>query len=183
MEQKKAFVRLGEKTLLEHTAGTLATIFSEVIIVADTLAPFQYLPYHTLQDDLPGLGPIGGIRTALKTVSKMGVFVAACDMPFLNGNVIRAMQPFSEQHDLVMPSLLGKRHPLHAIYTKACLPSIEIGIERGDLAPHLLLEQVKSYIFTEEAFSKMDPCFRSLVNINTREDLENARLTLIEMAK
>jgi len=173
---KKAFIRLGGETLIARACRTLAGIFSEVVIVADELTSFCELPYRTIPDRLPQLGPIGGLESALHAIPHKHLFVVACDMPFLSPNVIRAMLAFSNNYDLVIPSISGRLHPLHAIYNPACLSVITERIKKKDLALRSFPIDLNCLFFREEMFRQADPQLRSLVNINTPEELASARV-------
>jgi molybdenum cofactor guanylyltransferase len=191
MGMDKAFIPLGGRTLIKRVTDVLAGIFSEVVIVAcadlkqqppslsprceDLEDPYADLPHRILKDQISGLGPMGGIETALKSLSGKGLFVVAADMPFLNPEVIQSMLAYSEEYDLVIPVLSGRLHPLHAFYAPQCLPAVEKAIRHKQLAVHLLSEEVNSYLFPEAAFRNLDPELHSIVNINTPEGLVEAQ--------
>lgn len=176
---EKAFVQLAGKTLIQRVIDLLSEVFSEVVVVVvDNIDRFRGLPCRCLTDRLPGLGPIGGIETALRYTSREAVFVVACDMPFINPDVIRLMIDRSEGVDLVIPSLSDGLHPLHTFYARGCLPAIDAQIKAGDLGPHSLPQRVRSTLFQEESFLERDPLFRSVMNINTPADLESAHRIL-----
>lgn len=177
MGMDKAFIPLGGRTLIKRVTDVLAGIFSEVVIVvcADLNPQYADLPHRILKDQISGLGPMGGIETALKSLSGKGLFVVAADMPFLNPEVIQAILTYSEDYDLVIPVLSGRLHPLHAFYAPQCLPVVEKAIRHKQLAVHLLSEEVNSYLFPEAAFRNLDPELHSIVNINTPEGLVEAQ--------
>lgn len=176
----KAFIKLGGETLIERACLVLADIFSEVVIVADTVAPFSHLPYRCIPDRLPQLGPIAGIESALQDSPKKGLFVVACDMPMLNQNVIRAMLALSGNYDLVIPRISGRLHPLHTIYNPACLAVISDRIKKKDLALRSLTDGLNCLFFGEKLFRRFDSQCHSLVNINTSEDLAAARTIVMD---
>ena len=60
-------------------------------------------------------------------------FVVACDMPFLNTDLIAHMLTLREDYDAVVPLLDGYPEPIHAAYSKACLPHIESRLKAGQL--------------------------------------------------
>ncbi len=177
---EKAFVQLAGRTLIRRVIDLLSEVFSEVIVVADNIGRFRELPCRCLVDRLPGLGPIGGIETALRATSREAVFVVACDMPFINPEIIQLMIKRAAGVDLVIPSLPDGLHPLHAYYARTCLSSIDAQIKAGDLGPHSLPQRVRSILFQKESFLERDPLFRSVMNINTPSDLVLAHRLLEE---
>ena len=76
--------------------------------------------------------------------------IVACDMPFLNADLLNYMFAMGAEYDVVIPSAPDPSkprewkganrsakdndlHPLHAMYGKACLEPISRRIESGDL--------------------------------------------------
>ncbi|MFQ5587918.1 MAG: molybdenum cofactor guanylyltransferase [Nitrospiria bacterium] len=181
MGSNKAFLRFGKKTLIERVTGALAAVFTEVIIVVDDPESderYAALPFSVVPDRVKNKGPMGGLETALRVIRQKSIFVVAADMPFLNPEVIRAMLDNGAQYDLVIPDLAGRLHPLHALYTQNCRPVIEAALKANRLALHLLKDEVCSRCFPETVFRKYDPALRSVLNINTPQDLSEARLFL-----
>jgi molybdopterin-guanine dinucleotide biosynthesis protein A len=178
MGRDKALIELGGKTLLERVGDCLAGLFSELMIVTDDPKRFRDFPYRFVADGQSGLGPIGGLETALRAARQETIFLAACDMPFLHPTVMQSMVSALGGYDLLMPRLSNRLHPLHALYTKKCLPAIEAQITSGDLALHRLPEAVNGGFYPEKRFRKLDPSLLSVININTPEDLAAARSIL-----
>jgi len=178
MGRDKALIELFGKTLLERVADCLSGIFSDILIVGNTLERFREFSYPCVADEKNTLGPMGGLETALHSVKNETIFLAACDMPFLHAGVIQSMIDSSKGEDLLIPKLSGRLHPLHALYTKNCLPVIEKRIKEGNLALHCLSNAVKTRFYPESIFQKIDPSFLSVMNLNTQEDLEKARQLL-----
>src|SRR5687768_12713078 len=69
MGQDKANVRLGELTLLERVQQTVRDLGIQPRVIRDDLRP--------------GLGPLGGVYTALRTARAPCVLFLSCDMPFV----------------------------------------------------------------------------------------------------
>ncbi len=182
MGVNKPFIPFGGKTLVERVTEVLSSVFTEVIIILDAPPPdkrYSSLQFPLFHDETPNRGPMGAIETAFHAVSEKPLFVVAADMPFLNSDVIRAMVNASRQYDLLIPMLSGQLHPLHACYAQACRPAIEEMIQKNQLALHFLKDHVRAHLFPESAFRKHDPHLRSVLNINTPEDLERAQLLLM----
>src|SRR5262245_10619683 len=79
----KAFLRVNGETVFARTLALLRACFPQVVVVSN--APEKYRGYavEVTGDELPGLGPLGGVHAALGRVSLPYAFVTACDMPFL----------------------------------------------------------------------------------------------------
>ena len=113
--------RMGSnKALLLHTSGriiegiyrTLAELFEEVIIVTNTPQLYQFLPCRKVADIYPGKGVLSGIHSGLSHGSNSAAFVVACDMPQLQGELIRHLTTLAQGVDLVLPRTAGGLEPV-----------------------------------------------------------------------
>ena len=46
-------------------------------------------------------------------------------MPYLNGDFIEYLAGLTGKHDVIVPELAEGYQPLHAVYSRNCLPSIK----------------------------------------------------------
>ena len=87
-----------------------------------------------VRDDVPGLGPLGGLATALAAAAGRGVLVLAWDMPFVPAALLAAIRRRGETLGAaVMPvhGAEGRTEPLCAWYppesleacTRGCSPT------------------------------------------------------------
>jgi molybdopterin-guanine dinucleotide biosynthesis protein A len=82
-------------------------------------------------------------------------------------------------YDIVIPRISEYVEPLHAVYSKNCLPVISSMIQQNNLKIYQLLDKVKTRFITEEEIDRFDPQHLSIFNINTREAFDRV-LDLIE---
>ena len=66
--------------------------------------------------------------------------------------------------------------PLHGFYSKNCLPVIENQISNNKLKVLAITSHLKTKYIQEKELKKIDPEGKSFFNVNTLEDLENARI-------
>ena len=125
-------------------------------------------------DLIKGLGPLGGIFTGLKTISDEAGFFVACDMPFLNAELIRHMAHVTEDFDVVVPKIDWKIEPLHAIYSKSCIPAIKELIDNRDYQIFNFFKKVRVRYVSESEIRGFDPELKFLFNINRPEELVSA---------
>ena len=71
---------------------------------------------------MPHWGALSAVSTSPSTTPHC--LVVACDMPFLNADVLRYLVEQRPGYDVVVPSAHGRPQPLHAVYGKACLRPI-----------------------------------------------------------
>lgn len=119
------------------------SFFREIII--STNSPLEYLEFDAriVTDIHRGKGPLGGIHAGLLHAEAEQAFVSACDMPYLSEAFIAHMIAKAGGYDLVVPVSAKGFEPLHAIYSRRCLPVIESQIERGELKLAPLFREVQ----------------------------------------
>ena len=171
--------RMGSnKALLLHKGGriiegvyrAMSELFEEVIIVTNTPQVYDFLPCRKVADIYPGKGVFAGIHAGLQASSEPAVFVAACDMPHLNGDLIRHLATLRDGADMVLPWSDSGFEPLHALYTKECLPAIEELMAAGDRRVISLVPRVRVREVPAGEVATFDKEFASFVNINTPDD-------------
>jgi len=170
----KALLRLDDETLVERAVRKVATLSDEVIVAGGPL-PYPLPGARLVADVYPGCGPLGGIHAGLAAASNLHSLVVACDMPFLNLELLRYMVELAPGHDVVIPRWDDKLEPLHAVYSKNCLGPIERLIRGRDLRIVHFLPEVRVRYVGEEEIERFDPKHLSFFNINTPEDLERAK--------
>jgi molybdopterin-guanine dinucleotide biosynthesis protein A len=108
------------------------------------------------------------------------VFVVACDMPFLNQAVIAQFTSRRATADIVMAKLDAQLQPMHALYSKQCLPVLEQMVRARQLKIQEIISQssLRVRYVTEADLLTIDPSGRSFYNVNTLADLEAARSLL-----
>jgi len=175
----KVLETVGNRSLLQLVVSGVASLGSEVIIVATSkqIVP-QSIDYPRLKvvtDIYPGKGPLGGIYTGLATSTSFYNLVVASDMPFLNQALLRYMIQLAANFDLVVPRVGNLVEPLQAVYAKSCLTPIECMIKQDKLSVNQLFRLVKTRYVEAEEIERFDPNHLSFFNVNTKADLKRAR--------
>lgn len=98
---------------LQHAVNILSEIFVDIIVIANKEYPVNVPIYSDIYHDK---GPIGGIYTALTKTNKKGIFVAACDMPYLTPQIIGHIIANSKEDMISVPTLKGLLQPLASYY-------------------------------------------------------------------
>ncbi len=171
----KALLRLGNETLIQRVVGRLSRVSADVMIVGNRLERFGDLGVRLVEDAVPGAGAFGGVYTAVLACQYPYVFCVACDMPFLDLNLVRYMVLLSPGYDVVMPYVHGEPEPLHAIYAKTCEPAMKAALDRGERRIISFLPQVRVRDVHDDELRILDPELRSFFNVNVPEDWERLR--------
>ena len=81
MGRDKALLPLGGQTLIEHVLAAAHPLGFPRVIIGDPTT-YAHLGLSVFPDRRPGLGPLGGLYTALSATATP-VLLLACDLPFL----------------------------------------------------------------------------------------------------
>lgn len=175
--KNKALVKVNGVPLIERALRTMGSIFEHVVMITNTPEEYAYLKVPMFQDIIQGLGPLGGIYTGLKVIPDQTGFFVACDMPFLNPNLIRHMVAIRDDFDVVVPKISGWVEALHGLYTVKCRGSIESLIQSGTYQIFQFFSSVSVRFVDDEEVRRWDPDLRSFLNINTPDELRRLQQT------
>jgi molybdopterin-guanine dinucleotide biosynthesis protein A len=173
--RNKALETIGDKCLIERVAERLSPLTNQIIIVTskEKLQLPSGCQAEILTDVYDGKGPLGGIYTGLLASQSSHSITVACDMPFLNTELLGYMLELSRDFDAVVPRLDEKMiEPLHAIYSKSCLSNMKIRLENNQLKVHSFLNTVRVRYVEREECQQFDPQLLSFFNINYQSDLD-----------
>jgi len=173
----KAMETICGKRLIERVIGRLKTLSSQILIVTSQEQPGFPITREAeiVVDIYPGKGPLAGIYTGLLASELPYSIVVACDMPFLNVELLRYLIELSEGFDAVIPRLEeGKIEPLHAVYSQKCINTIRAELECDHLKISQALDILRVRYVEREEYHRFDPQFLSFFNINSLADLKQA---------
>jgi len=160
------------KPLIEHVIGALKPLFTSISIIANDTTKYNYPEIPVYSDIIPGLGPLGGIYTALTYAKTESVFVCAADMPFLNQEFIAFMLQIPPVYDCIIPCWEGNTEPLHAIYSKSCLPHIQKLFQKKKYKISYLFQNADvRYIMDDELTFYAENPSDLFYNINQKNDI------------
>ena len=185
----KAYLKIGNSSLIERILDTLKYHFSEILLV--TRDPEIYnqsdlggdikRDLKIANDILEVRSPLTGIHAGLVNMRADYAFCIGCDTPFLKKEVVEilisAIEPWA---DVVVPFSDTYFQPLCAVYSKRCINLIEQQLSRGDPKVDHLFAKVSLKKIPYEQFEEIDNNLISFFNVNTPEDLRNAEQLLIE---
>ncbi|MGA2111840.1 MAG: molybdenum cofactor guanylyltransferase [Anaerolineales bacterium] len=174
MGQNKCLMELDGRALLNHILDQLGPQAAEMFIVADDPTPYLRAQLPAIGDETPGLGPLGGLATALGHAAQDHVLLTACDMPFVCLPLIERMLGYSEHADAVLPRLGGEVEPLRAVYNRVCLEPVQEALRRGERRMISFLPRVHVRYLEEAEIGEFDPERLTFFNINTPADWARA---------
>ncbi|MCA9874508.1 MAG: molybdenum cofactor guanylyltransferase [Anaerolineales bacterium] len=175
MGTDKSFVLFQGRPLIEVVLERVAGLGAETLLVTNNPPAYAHLGLPMFSDVLPDNGPLGGIYTAVLRAAHPYVLVVACDMPWLNPALLRYQLDLRHTADIVVPRWEKFPEPLHAVYSKACLPAIEANLEAQMLKITSFFGRVQVRFVNREEIEKVDEDGRSFANLNTPDELQSAQ--------
>lgn len=178
--KNKALERIDGVALVERAAAILGCVFDRVILSANDPALYGFLHLPVIEDLYPGVGQLGGVHAGLCAMSDDAGFFVACDMPFLNPDLIRHMARLSSGWDAVVPRIGPHVEPLHALYRKACIIPVVRAIERKERRIVSFYSDIRIRYVEEHEIRFFDPNLDGFINVNRPDEL---RLSIDRMRR
>jgi len=178
MGYDKAFLELGGRPLIEIVIERMASVCTEVLVVAGDVRPYAGLGAQLAADRFRDVRALGGLHAGLEAATHELALVVGCDMPFLNPDLLRAFADWAEGFDVaVLRHEDGEQtEPLHGAYGRTCLPAIEATIRARRRRIVAFFPHVRVRYVTPADVTPFDPDLRSFRNINTPEEWEKVQM-------
>ncbi len=176
MGEDKAFLRLGDCTLLAHALDLARAAAGNARIVGSSGKFAAFGP--VVEDVYPEHGPLGGIHAALaQTATDLNLMVAV-DLPFVRLSFLNYLisQARETAAVVVVPRACGGLQPLCAVYRRGFAEVAERSLCAGKNKIDGLFAEVQTRVIEREELRQngfVEDMFR---NLNTKEDWEEARL-------
>jgi molybdopterin-guanine dinucleotide biosynthesis protein A len=177
MGEEKALLPFLGTTLIQRVINRVETLGDELLITTNRPQVYQKFNLPLFEDLLPGHGALGGLYTALSAATYPVVIVVACDMPFVNADIlslaIRELD--SNEVDVVIPETTKGYEPFHAVYHREnCLPVIRRALDAGERKLISWFPEVKIRVIPDSVLKLYDPQQIAFINLNTREEFLKA---------
>ena len=172
MGRNKAFLPVGGRPVIERVVQCVASLSDDVTIITNSPDQYRHLKRPMVRDVYPGKGALGGIYTAVHAARYAHCLVVACDMPFLNPDLLRYLMDLAPGFDVVIPRVQEFPETMHAVYGKGCLPPIERRLLADQLKIIGFFDEVRVRYVERDEVARFDPTFRSFLNMNTPADWE-----------
>ena len=170
MGQDKALLEVDGKPLLLHAIEKLKPHVRELIVIGEP-RKYGHIWPDVLPDEIPGLGPLGGIVTAMGAARHDRMLVLAVDVPGVNADLLERLKlELPENADALVPRHDGQLEPLVAAYHRRCHTAFMDHITRSQLSMHGALADVQAAYLDIQPGEKGWPedLFR---NLNSPADL------------
>jgi len=175
MGQDKAWLPVGGRPVIERVLEGVLPLSDDVTLITNTPDQYRHLGHPMVGDVYPGKGSLGGIYTAIHAARYSHCLVVACDMPFLNADLVRYLASLRSGFDVVIPRIQDFPETLHAIYGRNCLGPIRRRLLADQLKIIGFFDDVQVRYVERDEVARFDPTFRSFLNMNTPADWERVQ--------
>ena len=170
MGREKGLVDFRGKPLIQYGIDLLSP-YTERILISSSNPDYLSFGFEMVPDPVAGLGPVAGIAAALKSSRSVWNIVIACDLPFLQPELIDCLLDNADSYHAVIPIHNGVMEPLAGIYHQELAGQFETAITAGDLALHrILLASKAKYQDVSQLIQKYPLLF---TNLNTLQVLDS----------
>jgi len=175
MGSDKAFLPLGDETLLSIALNVARTVASDVWIVGDA-KKFAAVG-QVLEDVYRDRGPLGGIHGALSTSATDLNLILAVDLPFIGSEFLEyvLLQARGSDAMVTVPRAGAKLQPLCAVYRRGFAQVAEESLGEGKNKIDALFAKVATRVIEEDELLRAGFSVEIFRNLNTPDDWEKAK--------
>lgn len=170
--RNKALLPFRGAPLIARPLAVLRGVFAETAIISNEPAAYASFGARVIPDVIKDKGPLGGLHAALSACGGRAVFVAACDMPFLDGALARRLAGdwLAAGGGVSVPKAGGLLEPLCAVYgAELAGPLAGFLLKNGDLSVRAFLRTVPVRVMDLGEGAQVRLAFD---NLNSPEDFE-----------
>jgi molybdopterin-guanine dinucleotide biosynthesis protein A len=175
MGSDKAFLRLGDETLLSRALKLVGAVVSEVCIVGDAkkFAVFG----QVVEDVYRERGPLGGIHAALSGSTTELNLMLAVDLPFVTQKLLQYLlsRALESGAMVTVPRTGSGFQPLCAVYRRGFAEVAEQSLLEGKNKIDSLFAGVGSCVIGEKELVRAGFSAEMFRNLNTPEELDKAK--------
>jgi molybdopterin-guanine dinucleotide biosynthesis protein A len=173
----KAFLEVAGSPLLERILVRVRPLTDDLFISTNSPETYQQFGLRGVPDVYPHKAALGGIYSAIQAARHVHVLIVACDMPFLNVDLLQHLINLAPTADVIVPLIEPAQSPetLLAIYSKNCLPVIKSQLLANRLRIVDFFDEVLVRYVERDEIAKFDPHFYSFINVNTPADWQKAQ--------
>ena len=178
----KSQVKLGRKILIDYILTEIIDLYKDILIV--TNEPIKYLNSNKISitsDIKKGLGPLGGVFTAMKWVKDNKknyewISTFPTDTPFFKKEHLNKFykEIKLEKSDLFFMKSKNTRHNIFGLWSIELFQRLELALDKGDRKVEHWANEIGVKTIDFEYENNKDPFF----NINTEKELETAKKLL-----
>ena len=178
----KSQVKLGNKILIDYILSEIIDLYKDILIVTNEPIKFLNSDKISLTSDIKkDLGPLGGVFSAMRWAKDnrknyKWISTFPIDTPFFKKEHLnRFYKKINlDKSNLFFMKSKNTRHNIFGLWSLELFEKLELALNKGDRKVELWANEIGVKTIDFEHENNNDPFF----NINTEEDLENAKKIL-----
>ena len=175
--EDKCQVKLGDKLLIDYILSEIIDEFKEVLLISNNKIKYNNSNKILLVEDTKrGLGPLGGILTAMKWIKENNrsykwISTFPSDTPFFKKKILNNFLEEIKDYEgkLFFINSNDTRHNIFGLWSIDLLDRLEKDLDNGERKVEMWANKIGVKSINMK-FKNKDPFF----NINTKEDLIKA---------
>ena len=175
--EDKCQVKLGGKLLIDYILSEIIDEFKEVLLISNNKIKYNNSNKISLVEDTKrGLGPLGGILTAMKWIKENNrnykwISTFPSDTPFFKKKILNNFLEEIKDYEgkLFFINSNDTRHNIFGLWSIDLLDRLEKDLDNGERKVEMWANKIGVKSINMK-FENKDPFF----NINTKEDLIKA---------
>ncbi len=174
----KALLDVGGVSIVERILAGLGPLVEERVLLANDASLADQSDVRLIFDPEPHAGVLPALAAGLAAAEGDLCLAVACDMPFVSRRLFEYLLEVQQRDDadVVIPRTTGFLEPMHAVYRRLpALQAIRAALQRGDQRMISYFAAVRVREIDEAEWRSIDPQGTAFFNVNTAEDLAEAR--------
>jgi molybdopterin-guanine dinucleotide biosynthesis protein A len=169
----KGLIEIDGVRMIERVARALRPVTERIVVVSSIEGAEDWLAgAEVVTDEQPGIGPMGGIASALRATGG-DVLVVAWDNTFVRSALLVPLVTAEIGNDAVVWRLPSGIEPLIALYRQSALPTIDAALARCERRARDIVSLLRVRTLTE---LPVGCSVESFFSVNTPDDLARAQL-------
>jgi molybdenum cofactor guanylyltransferase len=172
---EKGLALFNNKPLIAFSIEILKPVCNNILISANNrMDEYAGFGFKVVQDEVKGIGPMGGLMACLKKSETRYNFILSCDTPFVPSGLYSYLLGSIENYQVAVPVHHDKRfEPLCAVYATNVIWEMQHCVENGTFKMIDFIQKVnaKKVVIDDRLSFYHDEMF---VNMNTKKDIENS---------
>jgi len=171
MGHEKGLVTFGDKRLVDYSIQALKPLCGKILLSANNeVDSYREFGLEIVQDEIKGIGPMGGLLACLKKSKTRHNLILSCDIPFVETELLIYLLSELENEQVVVPiHNEGKIEPLCGYYNTNVISKLEESFLSGN---YKLLDFLNKIKLKMVLVDKSLPFFNEQLFLNINNKIE-----------
>ena len=183
----KGLVILASKPLVLHVIDRISNIADEILVVVGNKTQYEIFKDKLgkkailIIDKEEFQSPLIGAATGFEKAKGKYSYLLPCDTPFISTKILQLLYDLCKGKSAVIPRWpTGYIEPLQAVYkTKPALLAAKQALSQKNMNMQSMIANLKEVRYVSTMLlEQIEPKLETFFNINTIEDLKNAKTLL-----